>query len=246
MNEKQENILGIPVDILTMSDIKKDLLTYFEENKKMTLTSVNPQIILMAETNEKVKTFIKESTHKIPDGIGIVKVSKWTKGKIKNRVAGIEVMHEALNFANEHQKRIFLLGAKPEVAKLATENIAKEFPDLSVAGWIDGYSKMNDYDIVSKMNQAKADIVFVAMGSPKQEEWLMDNMPMLNATVYQTVGGSLDVISGTVKRAPDFFIKTNLEWLYRSCVNPKRFYRIFQLPVFVIKALNWHRKNGEQ
>lgn len=246
MNEKQENILGIPVDILTMSDIKRDLLTYFEENKKMTLTSVNPQIILMAETNENVKEFIKESTHKIPDGIGIVKVSKWTKGKIKERVAGIEVMHEALTFANEHHKRIFLLGAKPEVAKLASENIAKEFPDLVVAGWIDGYSKMNDYDIVSKMNQSQADMIFVAMGSPKQEEWLKANMPMLNATVYQTVGGSLDVISGTAKRAPEFFIKTNLEWLYRSCANPKRFYRIFQLPVFVTKALNWHRKNGEQ
>ncbi|MDT2833560.1 WecB/TagA/CpsF family glycosyltransferase [Vagococcus carniphilus] len=245
MSYKQEDILGVPVDILTMSDIKRDLLTYFEENKKMTLTSVNPQILLMAEQNEKVKEFVKNSTHKFPDGIGLVKVSKWTKGQIKTRVAGIEVMHEVLHFANEHKKRIFLLGAKPEVAQRASENIARDFPDLTVAGWIDGYTKMSDHDIVSKMNQAQTDMVFVAMGSPKQEEWLQKNLSVLNAVVYQTVGGSLDVISGTVKRAPEFFIKTNLEWLYRSCANPKRFYRIFQLPVFVLKALSWNRKNGE-
>ncbi len=245
MTYKQENILGISVDILTMSDIKSDLPLYFEENKKMTLTSVNPQILLMAEKNDKVKSFIEASTHKIPDGIGLVKISKWTKGQIKTRVAGIEVMEEVLNFASEHQKKVFLLGAKPEVAQRASENIVKDFPGVVIAGWIDGYTKMNDHDIVSKMNQAQTDIVFVAMGSPKQEEWLQANMSVLTATVYQTVGGSLDVISGSVKRAPKFFIKTNLEWLYRSCVNPKRFYRIFQLPVFVFKALSWHRKNGE-
>ena len=96
------------------------------------------------------------------------------------------------------------------------------------------------------MNKAEADMVFVAMGSPKQEEWLSHNIPYLNATVFQTVGGSLDVMSGTVKRAPEIFIKLNLEWLYRSVSNPKRFYRIFQLPIFVFKSLSWHRKNGKQ
>ncbi|MGX7025477.1 WecB/TagA/CpsF family glycosyltransferase [Vagococcus hydrophili] len=242
---KVEKIMDVPVDILNMSDIKKDMLNFFETNQKMTLTSVNPQIILMAETNGTVKHFIEQSTHRIADGIGLVKVSKWTKGDIKERVAGIEVMEEVLLFANAHQKNVFLLGAAPEVAQKAAENIQHKYPNLNLVGWIDGYTELSDHDIVAKMNQEKADIVFVAMGSPKQEEWLERNMPKIQATIFQTVGGSLDVMSGSVKRAPSFFIKTNLEWLYRSCSNPKRFYRMIQIPIFVFKSLSWHRKNGK-
>lgn len=240
-----EKIMDVPVDILKMSDIKKDMQTFFETQQKMTLTSVNPQIILMAETNETVKQFINESTHRMADGIGLVKVSKWTKGKIKERVAGIEVMEEVLTFAHEHQKNIFLLGATPEVAQLAAQNIQTNYSELKVVGWIDGYTEMSDPDIIENMNQQEADIIFVAMGSPKQEEWLKNNMRKINATIFQTVGGSLDVMSGEVKRAPQFFIKTNLEWLYRSCSNPKRFYRMIQIPIFVFKSLSWYRKNGK-
>lgn len=245
-DKKIEKIIDVPVDILSMTDIVTDLDVYFSTNQKMTITSVNPQIILMAEKNPQVREFIEESTHRIADGIGLVKVSKWTKGNITERVAGFDCMKEVLSYANNQQKRIFLLGASPEVVQLAAGNIQHEYPHLIVAGWIDGYTQLRDTEIVERMNQAAADMIFVAMGSPKQEEWLSRNIPYLNATVFQTVGGSLDVMSGTVKRAPDIFIKLNLEWLYRSVSNPKRFYRIFQLPVFVCKSLSWHRKNGKQ
>lgn len=245
-DKKIEKILNVPVDIISMTDIVTDLDTYFSTNQKMTITSVNPQIILMAEKNNIVKDFIEQSTHRIADGIGLVKVSKWTKGDIIERVAGFDCMKEVLSYADANNKRIFLLGASPEVVKLAANNIQQEYPGLSLAGWIDGYTPLKDTEIVERMNKAEADMVFVAMGSPKQEEWLSHNIPYLNATVFQTVGGSLDVMSGTVKRAPEIFIKLNLEWLYRSVSNPKRFYRIFQLPIFVFKSLSWHRKNGKQ
>lgn len=246
MTKNYEMILDVPVDNLTMTDIKNDFDPFFKEKKKMTLTSVNPQIILMAENNSQVKTFIEQSTHRFPDGIGLIKVSNWTKGILKERVAGIDVMHEALTYANDHQKKIFLFGSQPEVAKHAAENIQFDFPHLKVVGWIDGYTQMDRYDIVKQMNDSEADMIFIALGSPKQEEWLAENLPLLNATVFQTIGGSLDVISGTVKRAPEFFIQTNLEWLYRSLSNPKRVNRIFQIPIFVAKSLNWKRKNREQ
>lgn len=239
-----EKLIDVPVDILTMTDIQKDLSSYFEMNKKMTLTSVNPQIILMAEKNQAVKQFIESSTHRIPDGIGLVKVSGWMKGNIKERVAGIDVMSEVLTFANTHHKRIFLYGAQPEVVKLAAEKIKLTYPHLELAGYIDGFTKKSEAEIVKEMNDTKAEIIFVAMGSPRQEEWLIRNMAKLDATVFQTIGGSLDVISGTAKRAPDIFIKMNLEWLYRSFSNPKRFNRIFQVPLFIVKSFKWEREKG--
>lgn len=241
-----EKILDVPVDVLSISDIIEDVDQCFRDNTRVTIASVNPQIILMSEKNQIVKTFIEESTHRIADGIGIIKVSRWTKGQIKERVAGFDTVVELLRYANTHQKRIFLYGAKPEVVSQANQNISKEYSDLVVAGWIDGYTKLSDKEIVTRINQAQADIVFVALGSPKQEEWLQNNLSLLSANVFQTVGGSLDVLSGAAKRAPQIFIALNLEWLYRSITNPKRFYRIFQLPVFVLKALSWHRKQGKQ
>lgn len=240
-----EKILDVPVDILSLSDIISDVETCFKKNTKLTIASVNPQIILMSEKNKEVKSFIEQATHRIADGIGIIKVSHWTKGNVTERVAGFDTMEALLRFCDTHKKRIFLYGARPEVVKLAGENISTAYPNLEVAGWIDGYTKLSDDKIIERINHAQVDMVFVALGSPKQEEWLQKNMNVLTANVFQTIGGSLDVLSGTAKRAPKIFITLNLEWLYRSISNPKRFYRIFQLPVFVLKAIKWHRKQGK-
>lgn len=240
---KEEFILDVPVDILTMEEIVSDMGTYFETGQKMTLTSVNPQILLIAQKNDDVKNYLVKSSHRFADGIGLIKLSKWTKGQLTQRIAGIDVMEEALAFADAHQKRIFLYGAKPEVVTLAAENIQKKYPNLHLAGYVDGYTQRTGEEIVRQVNDTQADMVFVALGSPKQENWLSAHIEEMNATVYQTIGGSLDVMSGTVKRAPDLFIKTNLEWLYRSFSNPKRMNRIFQVPEFIVKALYWNISN---
>lgn len=243
MTKSVENIYNTPVDCLTLPEIVSDFSLYFNQGKKMTLTSVNPQIILMSEENPTVKKFIEESTHRFADGIGVVKLSQWTKGKIRERVAGIDVMVEALKYANQQKKRIFLYGAKPEVVEQAALKISQTYPHLIVAGYIDGYTQLTETEVVDQINASETDMLFVALGSPRQEEWLAKHLTELKGTVFQTVGGSLDVLSGTVKRAPEFFIKSNLEWVYRSCSNPKRLYRMVQVPVFIGKSLLWHIKN---
>ena len=245
MARATEKILDVPVDLIEMDDIVQDFPNYFGTNKKMTLTSINPQILLVAEKNEQVKQFLVNSTHRFPDGIGLVKVSSWTKGKIKTRIAGIDVMEEVLAYAAKHQHSVYFYGAKPEVVKQAAENLEKEYPGLIVAGFTDGYTSKKEAEIVAEINRKQADILFVALGSPRQEEWLSRNMAALNCHVFQTIGGSLDVKSGFSKRAPDIWIKLNLEWLYRSFSNPKRFYRIFQVPEFIIKSVFWHLKHKE-
>ncbi|MGO2083619.1 WecB/TagA/CpsF family glycosyltransferase [Vagococcus sp.] len=246
MTKSVEKIYNTTVDCLTLADITADFSSYFNTGKKMTLTSVNPQIILMSEENPMVKAFIEQSTHRFADGIGVVKLSQWTNGKIKERVAGIDVMVEALKYANQQSKRIFLYGAQPEVVKQAAVKISETYPHLTVAGYIDGYTQLTEAEVVHQINESQTDMLFVALGSPRQEEWLAKHVSELKGTVFQTVGGSLDVLSGSVRRAPDFFIKTNLEWVYRSFSHPTRFYRMVQIPIFVGKSLLWHIKNKTQ
>lgn len=234
-----EEIMGVPVDVLTYDDVINDLPNYLYNNKKMSAISVNPQIIVEGQNHLEIFDFIKKSTHRIPDGIGIVLVSRLMAGQIKERVAGIELMYRFLEYANQEKKSIFLYGARPEVVVDAATQIEKDYPNLTLSGKIDGYTSLSENDVVKKINQAKPDFLFVALGFPKQEEWLARNIPRLDVSVFQDVGGSFDVLSGHVKRAPQFFIDTHLEWLYRSLSDPKRFKRILQLPLFVIKSFVW-------
>lgn len=240
---KTEYIMGIPVDVVTLTELLAVLPTDLMKHQKIIYKSVNPQIVTHAHKYPEIVQLVQEATYRIPDGIGIVKASQMQGGQIKERLTGIELMYALLRFADANQSRIFLYGAHPTVVKAAAENITRDYPNLVVADYLDGYTELSQEEIRTKINQSGAQFVFVALGFPKQEQWIAANYQELEAQVFQDVGGSFDVLSGHVKRAPDFFIKTNLEWLYRSLSNPKRIYRIFELPVFMFKSWRWHRKN---
>jgi N-acetylglucosaminyldiphosphoundecaprenol N-acetyl-beta-D-mannosaminyltransferase len=144
-------------------------------------------------------------------------------------------MHLCEAFA-KNNKSIFLYGGQPGVAEKACECLKILYPDINITGVLNGYEK-DEQIIRSTINTANPDIVFVALGSPVQEYWIVNNMDHLSAQVFQGVGGSFDVISGRVKRAPSFFRKLGLEWLYRLLKEPVRWKRQTILPKFLIKAL---------
>ncbi|MFB8535060.1 WecB/TagA/CpsF family glycosyltransferase [Enterococcus gallinarum] len=240
---KTDIIMGLPVDALSANDILGELPSYLNDNKKMTLVSVNPQIVTEAEKYPEVVEFIRNSTHRIPDGIGIVLVSKLTGGCISKRLAGFDLMQKLLEYANSNEKSVFFYGAKPDILQEATKKIKDTFPKLRIVGTIDGYTDLSEEDIVEKINRKAPDFLFVALGFPRQEIFLARNYKSLNVKVFQDVGGSLDVLSGRVKRAPRIFIDLHLEWLYRSVSNPRRLGRIIQLPVFLVKSIYWRFRN---
>ena len=129
-----------------------------------------------------------------------------------------------------------MYGAKEETIKKAKENLEIKFPNIQIVGTINGYEKDND-KIIKAINKSKADIVFVALGSPKQEYWITENMNKVNAKIFQGVGGSFDVFSGNIKRAPKWMQKIGLEWLYRLIKEPKRIFRQIKLVKFLWLAL---------
>ncbi len=231
-----ENFFGINVSILDYDILKKSINSDIEKTKKSTITAINPEKIMKAKKNLILKGLLNSSTYKIADGIGIIIASKLKRGNIKKRITGIDSMDMLCQLSNEKGYKIFMYGGKEEVVKQAKKNLEKRYSNINIVGYINGYEKNNDW-IIKKINKQKPNILFVALGSPKQEFWIKDNIDKLNVNIIQGVGGSFDVVSGNIKRAPMWMQKIGLEWLYRLIKEPKRIKRQLQLFKFLILVL---------
>ncbi|SDO57560.1 WecB/TagA/CpsF family glycosyltransferase [Halobacillus aidingensis] len=232
----KEKFLGVDVSNYTYDQLKKNIMTDINEHRKSFIVAINPEKILQAQKDADLLHLLNTATYQIPDGVGILIASRMTGGTIRERVTGIDMLLALCEQASLHGKSVFLYGAKPGVAEKASHRLKEMYPDLKIAGIIDGYEKDQDH-IKDTINQAKPDIVFVALGSPRQEYWIVDHMEEMDAKVFQGVGGSFDVLSGRVKRAPAVFQKVGLEWLYRLIKEPWRIKRQIKLPTFLLKVL---------
>ncbi len=233
----KESYLGIDVSALSYEGIIEDLRNRIESGKQSTIIAVNPEKVMAAQRDPQVKQLINASTYQIADGVGILLAAKLKGGQITSRVTGVDMMSALLRFASEDGLPVYFFGAKEEVVAKAIANIQETFPTIKVAGYTNGYDK-DEEELVQRIQQSGAKMIFVALGSPKQELWIQRNMPKLsNVQVFQGVGGSFDVFSGTVKRAPVAFRKLGLEWLYRLMASPSRIKRQLVLPIFLLKVL---------
>lgn len=233
----KETYLGVDVSPLTYEQIIASLRERMSRREQSTIIAVNPEKVITANKNPQVKQLINTSTFQIADGVGILLASKLQNGRINSRVTGVDMMARLLKFAADEQHPVYFYGAKEEVVTKAIENIQRDNPGLIVAGYTNGYEK-NEQALVQRIHESGARFIFVALGSPKQELWIQRNMPNLpNVLVFQGVGGSFDVFSGMVKRAPALFRKFGLEWLYRLMSDPKRIKRQMNLPRFLIRVL---------
>lgn len=232
----KENFLGVDVCNLTYEQITSSLMNDIEKNKKSFIVAINPEKIMKAQEDASLKELLNKADYQIPDGIGVIIASMLKGGKIRKRVTGIDMMLALCDAAWKNRKTIFLYGAKPGRAEEAKQKLEERFPGLQIVGTLDGYVK-DDALIQQTINDANPDIIFVAKGSPAQEYWIVDHMHHLAPSVYQGVGGSFDVISGHIKRAPAGFQRLGLEWFYRLMKEPWRWKRQLLLPKFILKAI---------
>lgn len=175
----------------------------------------------------------------IPDGIGVVKAARILHGVRLSRVPGVELMHKICELSAKQGYRVFVYGAKEEVSCEACEKLKLLYPGLKIVGRANGYLKAEGMpQLIEHINSSQAEILFLALGSPTQEKWLADNKDKLRSVrVCQGIGGTLDTITGNVKRAPEFWCNCNLEWFYRLISEPKRIKRQKVLPVFAARVL---------
>ncbi|MDE3271256.1 WecB/TagA/CpsF family glycosyltransferase [Pseudoalteromonas sp. G4] len=193
--------------------------------------AINPEKILKSLECEQVKHILLNATVQYADGIGVVKAMEKKSGKKLQRIPGVELWLEVVKKASENNGSVYLVGAKPEVSEKAEQKLIDQF-NINIAGRSDGYFKDRS-ELIGNIIQSKADVVIVALGSPKQEAFIDECKKQHPNAFYMGVGGSLDVLVGNVERAPEAWCKYNLEWLYRLLKEPTRLKRQIKLLKFV-------------
>ena len=221
---KKEQILGFNLITYNSEELIDKIFQDYQNNEKLFIVNINPEIAVANYKNEKFKEKLNKEKYQIPDGSGIVWASKKKKGSIKERITGIDLMDKICEKSQQYSSNIYLYGGKEGIAEKAKENLQKKYPNIKIIGTHHGYD--NEEIIVDELSKLPVDILFVGLGSPKQEEFILQNREKLkNIKIFMPVGGSFDVISGMKKRAPKWMINCNLEWLYRTLQEPKRFFR---------------------
>ena len=234
MVERTE-ILGVDFDNVTLDEAADRAIALMDQDGPHLVATPNPEIVQLARRDPEFGRVLSDADLVIPDGVGVVYAAKILGRPLKGRVPGIEFAAALMARMAGKGKRLFLLGAKPGVAELAAANLAVEYPGLVVCGTHDGYFQ-EDAPVAETIRRARADVVFVCLGAPKQEMWIARNGADTGARLLVGLGGSLDVFAGQVKRAPKAFQKLGLEWFYRLCRQPSRIGRMAKLPLFLVSA----------
>lgn len=218
---------------------KKDLIKEIDKYNKVHIISGNPEILTNGLNNEKLfKNFTSENSIIIPDGIGTIISSKIVRQPVKEKIAGVELMDELLKKCEKEDKSVYLLGTEQDTLEECIENIKCKYPKINIAGSHNGFFQFNGcIEIIEDIKNSGAHALFVAMGSPRQEIFIIDNMDKLPCKIYMGVGGSFDIFAGKVKRAPKWMINIGLEWLYRVSKEPCRIKRLAVIPKFIIKVV---------
>lgn len=231
MERKIVKLQGLNIDSFTFDEAVE-----YANNISGQVVTINPEMISNAVKDTDFAEIINNADLVIPDGIG-VEIGLKILGYNVKRIAGIEFSHRMIEECAKNNQSVALIGTKPEIVKKAKENLVKEFPSLYITYIHDGYFNEDD-SILAELKIRQPRLVLCALGSPKQEEFILKAKSILPEALFVGVGGSFDVWSGEVKRAPEIYQKLGLEWLYRTIMEPKRFKRIFPtLPLFVLKVL---------
>ena len=230
-------ILNINFSNYTLSRFLEIFHSRIKEGKKTFVVTANPEIVMHAKKNGDYYRTLQKADYITPDGIGILLASKILKTPIRERVTGYDLMGELLKIAEKMRWKVYLFGAKEQTLEKAYQNIKKKHPSLHIVGRHHGYVDINDPRVAQEIETLEPDITFVALGFPKQEYWIARYLDQFNKGLFLGVGGSFDVWSGEVKRAPKIWIDLHLEWFYRFLKQPWRLKRLLVLPEFLIKII---------
>ncbi len=230
------DVLGVGFDDVTMEQAVERAAAMIAEGGPHYAVTPNAEFVQRAQQDGDFRAALNGADLVLPDGIGVVYAAKILGRPLQGRVPGCDFAAALCGWMAAHGKKLFLLGAKPGVAQQAAENLRKDHPGLQICGTHDGYFR-EDAPVVEAVRAAGADVVFVCLGAPKQENWMIQNGAATGASFLIGLGGSLDVFAGTVKRAPQGWQKLGLEWLYRLLKQPERMGRMAKLPLFLVSAV---------
>lgn len=237
MNTK---LMGIRIDNFSFEEGINKAVELINTDSVSQIITINPEMFAQAEKDSSFAKIIDEAEMVIPDGIGI-KIALMLQGTKIQRLPGIDFAKCLLKGCAEKGYSVAIIGSKEEVINKAVENLKTELENLNIVYYRNGYFENNE-EIYEDLKRTAPKLVLVALGSPKQEIFIYNAKKILPPCLMIGIGGSLDVWSGTIKRAPRIFQVLGLEWLYRTVTQPQRFKRIFPaLPLFLYKSITYKK-----
>ena len=219
-------VAGCPVDSISLDEAVRELTCRLEERQKTHVVFVNAAKVVQYRKSSELRTAMARADLLLADGVPIVWASKLQKASLPGRVNGTDLMERMLQVSQDRGYRVYLFGARAQVLECAVAEIRNRHPGLEIAGWRHGYfSREEEPEIVHQINQSRPDLLFLGMSTPTKELWGDNNLPHLNVAVCQGVGGSFDILAGTIRRAPRWLQRAGLEWFFRLLQEPRRLWR---------------------
>lgn len=237
---KTASILGVNFHILTSAEAVDCAMQRIRNRQKGYVVTPNAEIVERCYRDSAFKNIVNRAALVLVDGVGVLYAAKILGKDLSERITGIGFAERLLGVMANERLRLFLLGAKPGVAERAAQAIAAQYEGIQVVGTHDGYFSDPQHAVDAINACGGVDVVFVCLGVPRQEQFMSEHMEEIDATLLCGLGGTMDVFAGEAKRAPVFFQKHGLEWLYRFAQQPSRIGRILRLPLFLL--LVWRER----
>ena len=244
-NNERITILNTTIDVLNVTDTIRLVERYIEQKVPLHLMGVNADKINELNKNERLKQIVNSCGIINADGASVIKASKFLGKPLPERVAGIDLMQSLIELSEKQGYSVYLLGAKQEVVDKTASVLKEQHPCLKLVGVHNGYFKESDWVNISKeLKSIHPDLVFVGITSPMKEyliEFLQDDG---NDSVFMGVGGSFDVLSGNIPRAPKWMQKAGLEWLFRVMQEPRRLFKRYFVGNWIFIKAVWKEKQN--
>ena len=233
-------ILGISIDRVTKKEAGQITEKLIKESNKtcQMIFAPNTEFIMYAQKDEEYYKLLNKSRLSTPDSIGVIIAGKLQHKPFKERIPGQAYFREIIELSNQKGYSIYLLGGEPDIPEKTKENLEKIYPNVNIVGTHHGYfSKEEEKEIIEEINKLQPNVLFVALGAPKQEKWIEEHKNELKVDVAAGQGGTYDYEAGKIRRAPVWIQKIGMEWLWRLILQPSRIIRMRVLPVFLLKIL---------
>ncbi|MGQ0644518.1 MAG: WecB/TagA/CpsF family glycosyltransferase [Elusimicrobiota bacterium] len=237
-------VLGFDIDALASAAALAAVDGFLNETPRRPrqIITANALMILAAETHAGLRDAFRRADLVLPDSVGVCLAARLSGRPLPETVPGVDFLESLCRRAAGSGLRVFLLGAAPGVSEAAAGNLRVRHPGLRIAGTRHGYfSPEEENDVFGQISAAAPDFVFVALDVPRQDAWICENLSRFGSAVVMGVGGSFDVLSGRLARAPRWMRAAKLEWLFRVLQEPSRAARMARLPAFLWKALTDRR-----
>ena len=237
-------VLGVSVDCPSMTEAVDRARELMRSRGGAYAVTPNAEILLAAQSDPALRAALDGAALSLPDGIGVLLAARILGTPIPQRIPGVDFALALLERMAGEGRSVFLLGARPGVADEAARRLCRSCPGLRIAGTQNGYfSAAQEETLIERINAASPDLLMVCLGSPKQELWMRRSAARLRVGLMIGLGGTLDVLSGRVPRAPACWRRCGMEWLYRLLRQPSRLPRVTPLPRIVSAAI-LHRIRG--